>query len=66
MIESDIEAWQRTGAIPFPELNLPAEYQFAHLEKVDLRLLHHICMLYRTTQRRNLLQFVVWIEKLPE
>ena len=65
MIDSQLDNWQRTGAFPFPELGLRNTYQFQGLDKIDLRLIHHLSSLYRDLQRMGLLQCVPWIAQLP-
>ena len=64
-IETDVDAWQRSGLFPFPELGLHSHSQFYGLSRVDLRLIHHLSSLYRELQRKGMLKCARWVENLP-
>ncbi|MCJ1311541.1 hypothetical protein MMC25_005214 [Agyrium rufum] len=65
-LENEVDTWRRTGIFPFPELGLGPEYSFSALETNELRLLHHISSIYRDLARMNMLQYVPWIQRLPD
>ena len=64
-IEAEIDAWLRTRICPFPEFALNNHIQFHGLSKIDLRLVHHLCSIYRQVQRLEMLHCIAWVEKLP-
>ena len=64
-IDAEIDNWMRSGIYPFPELALSNHMQFRNLQKIDLRLVHHVSQLYKDLQRMGVVHCTAWVEKLP-
>ena len=64
-IDREIEAWQRTGVFPFPELGLRSSRQFYGLSTIDLRLIHHLCSIYKDMQVTGLARCTLWVQDFP-
>ena len=65
-IEREVELWQQTGVFPFPELGLQSFDQFRTLSSVDLRLIHHLCNIYRDMQSIDFIHCTLWASEIPK
>ena len=64
-IEIEIEAWQKTGNPPFPELHLNSRTYWYKFSRTDLRLIHHISGLSIDMHRLGYAGCTVWAQKMP-
>ena len=64
-IEREVGKWQSTWKFPFPDIRLHNYEQFLGRPREELRLIHHLCSIYRQVQESGMLQCTPWIEKIP-
>ena len=64
-IEAEIDSWRRSGIFPFPEMRLNATHQFTGLLPTDLRLVHHMCSIYRDMRLADFVECTFWVEEIP-
>ena len=64
-IEAELDTWRRTGIFPFPEMRLQATHHFTALSLMDLRLVHHMCSIYRDMRLADFVECTFWVEELP-
>ena len=64
-IEGEIEAWQRTGVFPFPEMDLHSSQHFRGLSPIELRLIHHLSSMYRDMRLADFVQCTLWVQQIP-
>ncbi|KAI1914135.1 hypothetical protein LOZ53_006777 [Ophidiomyces ophidiicola] len=64
-IDMEIDAWQRSGNPPFPELQPSSRAYWYRFSKTDLRLIHHISGLSIDLHRRGYSNCTVWAQKMP-
>ena len=64
-VKREIEAWQRTGAFPFPELHLQSHQHLRRLSPMDMRLVHHVASIYRDMRNKDFIQCTLWVQELP-
>ena len=64
-VKREIEAWQRTGAFPFPELHLQSHQHLRRLSPMDMRLVHHVASIYRDMRNKHFIQCTLWVQELP-
>ena len=64
-IERELEAWRTSGVFPFPELQLQYTHQFQSLSRIELRLIHHLCTIYREMRLADFGTCTLWVQELP-
>ena len=64
-IETEIDSWRRSGVFPFPEMRLQATQHFTNMSPTDLRLVHHLCSIYRDMRLADFVGCTFWVEELP-
>ena len=64
-IEATIDQWQRTGAFPFPSLNIfpTPNPQFLSIE--NLRLIHHVASISHQLRTIDADGFTLWTRQIP-
>ena len=64
-IERELEAWRTTGVFPFPEMHLQYPQHFQKLSRVELRLIHHLCTIYREMRLADFGGCTLWVQEIP-
>ena len=64
-IERELENWRTTGMFPFPEMNLHYPQQFQCLTRIELRLIHHLCTIYREMRLADFGGCTLWVQEIP-
>ncbi|KAG8528839.1 uncharacterized protein KY384_006528 [Bacidia gigantensis] len=64
-IERELETWRTTGVFPFPEMHLQFPHQFQNLSRVELRLIHHLCTIYREMRLADFVGCTLWVQDIP-
>ena len=64
-IERELEAWRTSGLFPFPEMQLQSPQQFQNLSRIELRLIHHLCTIYREMRLADFGGCTLWVQELP-
>lgn len=64
-IERELEAWRTSGLFPFPEMHLQYPQQFQNLSRIELRLIHHLCTIYREMRLADFGGCTLWVQEMP-
>lgn len=64
-IERELETWRTTSVFPFPEMHLQFPHQFSGLSRIELRLIHHICTIYREMRLSDFVGCTIWVQHVP-
>ena len=65
-IEATIDQWQRTGAFPFPGLNIFPTPNAQFLSVEDLRLIHHVASISHQLKCMDADGFTLWTRHIPK
>lgn len=64
--EQRIDAWQRTGSFPYPELQVFTPPQTHEYSRVELRLIHHLSTISNDLLMKGTTNLTIWTQKMSK
>ena len=64
--EARVEAWEQTGAFPYPELQVFPVPQTQEYNRDELRLMHHLTSLCNDLTMKGTSNRTIWTAQMPK